>query len=96
MDKHQEIVQMLWDESYNSTKMNNFIKDDFEELAERIVKLLTIPDISVSDCDELLNALDEYARDYDSYDYGLPIGFVDSDDEMNEQREIVKKLFHSR
>ena len=47
MDKQQEIVQMLWDESFNSTQMRcNFVKsDDFEDLAERIVKLFSIPDV---------------------------------------------------
>ena len=47
MDKQQKIFQILWDESYSSTKMRcNFIKsDDFEELAERIVKLFAIYDI---------------------------------------------------
>lgn len=41
MDKKQEIVQMLWDESYNSKNMRcNFVRsEDFEDISERIVKM---------------------------------------------------------
>ncbi len=38
--------------------------------------------------DELLESLDDYARVYDHYEYGLPIGFTD--EEPLELREIVR------
>ena len=47
MDKQQEIVQMLWDESYQSKPMRcSFVRsDDFEELAERIVRIFEEEDV---------------------------------------------------
>ena len=59
-------------------------------------KALNMHIVNVSDFDELLTSLNNYAKSYDPYEYGLPIGFVDSDVELNEQREIVKQWFHSR
>lgn len=38
--------------------------------------------------DDLLKELDRYARNYDAYEYGLPIDFVDGN-ELNDQRKIV-------
>lgn len=45
----------------------------------------------VKQIDDLLSQLDKYAEEYDSYAYGLPINFTDRNDELNDQREIVRE-----
>ena len=44
----------------------------------------------VKQIDDLLSQLDEFAREYDSYDYGLPIHFKDTDNKLNDLRLIIK------
>ena len=44
--------------------------------------------------DDLLSKLDEFAREYDSYEFGLPIDFTDGN-ELNDQRNIVKEWLNN-
>lgn len=47
--------------------------------------------------DELLSALDEIARDYDSYEYGLPMHNTDEDDSpLNKMRGAVLSWLAAR
>lgn len=44
-------------------------------------------------CDKLIHELDNYARNYDNYDYGLPTGVEDDDPQLKEMRLLVKNWF---
>lgn len=88
-------IQHIFDSGANEIRIFEMVKTLVNRREGELNKL-PIPDISVSDSDVLLQELDAYARDYDSFDYGLPIAFVDDTKEINDMRDIVKNWFHSR
>lgn len=76
---------------------NKLIVQTWIKANEHKLKNLFIPGVSQQrellddkKCDKLIHELDNYARNYDNYDYGLPTGVEDDDPQLKEMRLLVK------
>ena len=94
LTKEQEILFEVYDKGVQNEDC------DLDAYVEKMKQALSIAIVShqrelLADekCDKLLQDLDEYARNYDGYEYGLPINFTDDTGELDEQRFLIKEWF---
>lgn len=73
------------------------IQQDYIEELEKQLALCVVSQrselLADEKCNDLIHELDNYARNYDNYDYGLPTGIDDDNTELKEMRLLVNNWF---